>query len=118
MTNGFGLDSGEEVWKEYIGRYVVIYPSMHQATFSGKLTRIEDGYGILHPHISGHYDKEKGLIRHLVNEDSKVDMTHLVAIEPTTRKSIEASCEFLNTQTAMGLEKSKIELEKSKSTNN
>lgn len=96
MIEGFGLNRGGESWEEYIGGYVIIYPATHQGSFSGKLVRVEEGYGILNPHQSGYYDKEKGLVRCLVNKDSKIDMTHIVAIEPTTKKSLEEACEYLN----------------------
>jgi hypothetical protein len=93
----FGLNKKESIFDEYIGKYVIIYP-YHGSSFVGKLVELKEGYATLNPHQAGYYDKEKGLIRKIIEKDSKVNLMNIVAIEPTTKKNLEASCEYLNKQ--------------------
>lgn len=96
-TPNFGLPIKKGIFDEYIGKYVIIYPS-YGNSFGGKLTEIIDGMGTLNPHQGGICDKEKGMMRKMVYKNSKVNMNHINCIEPVTRESLENFCEFYNNQ--------------------
>lgn len=87
----------ENEWGEYIGKYVIIYPS-HGSNFAGRITGLKNGYAILNPYQGGEYDIKKGLIRMLVYKNSRVRIADCTAIEPTTKKNLENSCIFINSQ--------------------
>ncbi|MFH1801350.1 MAG: hypothetical protein ABH804_00755 [archaeon] len=78
-------EKNESIWDEYIGRYVLIY-SQQGTTFAGKITGIKEGYAVLNPFQGGKYDSKKGLIKVMVNENSKVRLIGCIGIKPITKK--------------------------------
>ncbi len=91
----FGLPKGEEIHKEYIGEYVVIYPSNGTNNFAGRIKKIKNGFAVLNPHQGGIYTKE-GLVKKMIEKDAEVDIIHINGIEPTTKESLENFCELYN----------------------
>ncbi|MCL5018180.1 MAG: hypothetical protein M1416_00220 [Candidatus Pacearchaeota archaeon] len=96
-TPNFGLPIRKGIYDEFIGKYVLIYPS-YGNSFGGKLVKIVNGIGTLNPHQGAVCDKEKGMQRKIIYENSKVNMTHINCIEPITKESLENYCEFCNNQ--------------------
>jgi len=95
MTESFGMKKTKSIFEEYVGEYVIIYPQ-HASIFSGKLKEIKGEHIVLNPHQTGRYDLEKGLIRKLEESSALVRISDIVAIEPTTRETLEDSCEYSN----------------------
>jgi hypothetical protein len=95
MKNDFGLTKEKKIYDRYIGEYVIIYPSIGNANFAGKITKIEDGFAVLNPHQGGRCT-ENGLIRKMIKKDSIVNIFNINAIEPTTKESLENFCEVYN----------------------
>jgi len=93
----FGLPEKESIFDEYIGKYVMIYPQ-HGSTFAGKLTKIEEGFANLNPYEGGIWHKEKGLVRKMIYKNSKINLSYIIIIEPTTKKNLENYCKFCNKQ--------------------
>ncbi|MBU1135948.1 MAG: hypothetical protein ABIG37_02795 [Nanoarchaeota archaeon] len=85
----------------YLNRWIVVYTSYQQTTFTGKFKEItEDGYLVLQPFQGTVCDSDRGLIRKLVDEPSLISTANhsIVAIEPTTEEVLEAYCEKQNEQ--------------------
>ena len=93
----FGISKKESIYKQFIGKWIIIYPR-NTNTFAGKLREIKEEFAVLNPHQSVYYDKEKGLIRNISKKNAVVSIIDICVIEPTTKKSLEASCEYLNHQ--------------------
>jgi len=93
----FGLEKTDIIWDEYINKYVILF-SQRETNFAGRLIKTQEGYGILNPFQGGEYDPKKGFIRKMVYENTKIRLDGIVAVEPTTEKSLKASCKFLNKQ--------------------
>jgi len=104
-TKPFGMDKEEGTFEEFIGMYVIIYPASGAGTFTGKLTKIKGGFGVLNPHMGGAYG-EKGMIKKLVYKNSKVNLTNINCMEPTTRRDLEAYCHLCNSENQKDSEKS------------
>ncbi len=88
----FGMKKRENFYDEYIGKFVIIYPISGNNNFAGKLIEVKEGYATLNPFQGGVIDKEKGLIRKLIHENSKVCICPCVGIEPTTEENIISFC--------------------------
>ncbi|GEM_PF-5832200 len=95
METPFGLKKKENIFSKYIGKYIIVYPQ-HASTFAGKLTEIREDYLVLNPHAGGIYDENKGAIRVMKGSPAIVRLSDVVALEPTTRKSLEAFCKYSN----------------------
>lgn len=93
-----GMKERKEDLDRYIGKYVIIYPISGSVFTAGKLVSKEDGWVVLNPFQGGRYDPEKGLERRMINEDSLINITNIHAVEPTTKESLEAYCEWNNRQ--------------------
>lgn len=78
-------------WDKYMNKYVSIYTPGINTTFSGKLIRMEENYGVLNPFQSGEYGKDGKVIKKIYYRDATVPMIG-AAIEPTTKKSLENAC--------------------------
>ena len=93
MAAGYGNDieeKGHGVLDPFIGNYVEIY--FNNNSFAGRLIGIEDGSGILNPHMACRYNKDGKRTFSLVDEASLVRITDRVGIIPTTRESLEGNC--------------------------
>lgn len=93
---GFGREDEEktkDVLSKYIGKYIILY-TQNNGNFSGMLNSIEENFAILNPFAGGTWDKEKGLMRTLLHNNSIVNIHSLIAIEPTTKKDIENYIEY------------------------
>ena len=90
-----GIQKKDTIFHSYIGEWIIVYPQ-HASTFSGRLERIEGDYLVLNPHQGGKYDMEKGLRRVLEEKPAIVRISDIVAIEPTSRESIETYCKLYN----------------------
>lgn len=86
----FGMTRKENFYDEYIGKYVVIYPTSGNRNFVGKFREVQDGYAILNPFSGGSYNQEGKLVRQLIYENCKVLISPCTAIEPTTEKDVDA----------------------------
>ena len=115
MVNRLGIDRRNKHHEEYVGKYVEITPIGRSGAsgFAGKLIRLEEGEANLNPYHTVRYD-ESGPVHMLVEDDTGDTFSMPVdfEIKQTTRKSLEAMCKFVNGQTAMGLEKARLDLEK------
>jgi hypothetical protein len=92
----FGLRREKEPFEEYIGKYVIIYPSSGSGTFAGKVIKIIDNLATLNPHQGGICDKERGILRKMIYKNSKVNLEHINCIEPTTKEHLENYCNLCN----------------------
>ena len=94
----FGLPREKNIFEEYLGKYVIIYPGMQSKNIAGKLVSVEDGIAIVNPFQGGNVDVEKGLIRKMIYKNSKLVISPGTIIEPTTKESLEAFCKYANKQ--------------------
>jgi len=94
----FGMRRKENFYDEYIGRFVIIYPSSGNNNFAGKLIEVKEGYATLNPFQGGGPNEEGKLIRKLIYENSKVFISPCTAIEPTTEENIINICKSFNNQ--------------------
>jgi len=99
----FGFEKTDIIWEEYLDKYVILF-SQHESNFAGRLIKTLEGYGILNPFQGGKYDSKKGFIRKMVYENATVKLDSIAAVEPTTEKSLQACCKFLNKQEAERIE--------------
>jgi hypothetical protein len=116
QNNGFGLERTNPIWDEYINRYVMLH-SQQGTTFSGKLIKIQNGHAFLNPFQGAIYHPKEGPIRSLIYDTSKVSLETNMTIEPTTKESLIALCEFLNTQEVEKRKREKAQNKIKKSTN-
>ncbi len=92
---GFGTTEEKPgVWDRFVGQYILIY-TPHNKTFAGRLSRIEDDYGILNPFEGATWNGRRGLTRKLVNKDSIVFLPG-TSIEPITERDLKAYCRYQN----------------------
>ena len=86
-------------WREYYNKYVVFFPQ-YGSTFAGRLIGADsEGYLILNPFQGWAYSKRKGeIVREakLIEGNSRIRSDLIATIEPTTKKSLEAACEYTN----------------------
>ena len=92
----FGLPQHKDTFEEYIGNWIIIHAHDGASIFSGKLIAMENGYGTLNPFSAGFYDLQKGYVRKIINQNFKVNLNNIMAIEPTTKKSLENCSAYLN----------------------
>ena len=92
----FGYEKGEGLYDSYDGKWVVIYPTGVNSTFSGRFRGVKEGYAILNPFQGGEM-KEGKLVRKLISNDGH-SLAPLMgsAIEPVTEKYIIEYCKMLN----------------------
>ena len=93
--SNFGIPKREKVQDQYIGQYVIIYPSTGNNNFAGKVTDIQDGFAILNPYQGGYCTKE-GFVKKMIDKNALVDIAHANAVEPTTEENLENFCELWN----------------------
>ena len=97
-------------WKEYYNKYVIVF-QQQGSTFAGRLIGADrEGYIILNPFQGWVYGKEKGgVVRksELIKGNSKIRSDFIATIEPTTKKSLEAACEYTNEHEEKNNKKSK-----------
>jgi hypothetical protein len=82
-------------WDKYMNKYISIYPQGINTTFSGKLIRMDENYGVLKPFQSGEYDENGKVVKKMYNREATVSLIG-AAIEPTTKKSLENTCKSIN----------------------
>jgi len=98
MTNDmpeFGLPKSRTPLDRYIGKYVLI-DARSGNNVAGKIIEIDGDFLVLNPFQGGSFDKEKGLTRKLIEDDSIFNIHNIGNIEPTTRENIEAYCYYAN----------------------
>lgn len=95
---GFGLPSQEHPYEEYKRKWVVIYPNSGGLNFVGKVKDYDGENLILNPFQGNIPDKEVGLVKALINKNSKIKLYSIIGIEPTTKETIESSLKFDNAQ--------------------
>jgi hypothetical protein len=95
---GFGLTPQEHPYEEYKGKWVVIYPNSGGWNFVGKVKDYDGENLILNPFQGNIADEEVGLVKALIDENSKIKLYSIVVIEPTTRETVECSLKFDNAQ--------------------
>lgn len=85
---GFGnnKENVRNVFDRYIGRWIIIYTP--KETSSGRLSSIDGDYLVLNPFQGAEWDKEKGLTRKILNDDSLVERSAIINIEPTTEENL------------------------------
>lgn len=76
--------------KKYIGQYVIIFPQ-HGTNFAGYLENIDNDWVTLNPHQGGIHTQD-GLERKLIDAPAIVNKQSIMAIEPTTKESLENYC--------------------------
>ncbi len=94
MGNKFGLPKRKKLWKDYLNKWIVIFPSNSpNKSFSGKLIKIIDNdYGVLNPFSGVKYTKNEPVYT-LKKGDSLIYLPGS-NIEPTTKESLENRCEY------------------------
>ena len=98
MTNDmpeFGLQKNRTPIDRYIGKYVFI-DALSGSNVAGRLTGIDGDFLVLNPFQGGVIDKEKGMIRKLIEDDSIFNTRNIGNIEPTTKENIEAGINYIN----------------------
>lgn len=98
MTNDmpeFGLPRNKTPLDRYMGKYVLI-DACSGNNVAGKIMEIDGDFLVLNPFQGGIFDKEKGLTRKLIEDDSIFNIHNIGDIEPTTRESIEAYIDYAN----------------------
>ena len=88
-------ESVKTIYKMYTKKWITIHISPSGEKFSGQLSKIIDGYGLLSPCIFGEYNKKGTYIRKLSKKIISVPLKDAV-FEPTTKKSLENYCFLLN----------------------
>ena len=92
----FGMERNKRLYEEYLGKYVVLHTL--NKSFAGKITDLREGKAILNPHQTGEYSKSGSLKMCLLGEPSSVNISSIIAVEPTTKSSLEGYCNFRNKQ--------------------
>lgn len=93
---GFGPTERKGSYDEYVGRYVIIFTHIPNRSFAGKLSKLEEEHAVLNPHQTGRYNSEGDFTSSMTDENSKVRIQDIIAIEPTTRESLEGYCVYSN----------------------
>lgn len=89
------MKKSKNIFNQYIGEYVIIYPKSGYRNFAGKLIDVQGEFAILNPHQSG-FVSEKGLVRKMIDKNSIVNISDIDGVEPTTKESLENACEIYN----------------------
>ena len=88
-----------ESWREYYNKYVVSF-LQHGSTFAGRLIGADsEGYLILNPFQGWAYSKRKGeIVREakLIEGNSRTRSDLVISVRPTTKKDLEAYCQYTN----------------------
>ena len=87
--------SMKDVYMLYLKKWVTIHTYGGGDIFSGKLFKIIDGYGLLYPSLLGEYNKQGKYVRAIKQKIISAPLKD-ASFEPTTRKSLENYCYFLN----------------------
>jgi len=92
----FGIDKRKGLYDKYIGKWVIIYPTGINNSFSGKMVEINEGNAILNPFQFGEV-KEGKLVRKLISNSigSTIPLVGSV-IEPVTEEYLVSYCELMN----------------------
>jgi len=91
----FGIESSEGIYeRNFIGKYVIIYPQGRHDSFSGKINSIEEGVAVLNPFLGSIYS-ENGFMRKLLYQNAIVNIMG-AHVEKKTKKSLENLCKIVN----------------------
>jgi len=106
---GFGDNKRQDnIWAEYLGKWVVIRVPGIQPSYAGKMIDIKAGeYAVLSPFQDGHFDVKQGFIHEMSNERTIVPLVGS-PIEPTTQENIENYCKYQNKKSLEELTKKRV----------
>ena len=94
MPDEFGPKKDRTFITSCIKEYVIIYLE-NSSTFSGRVDRIEEGEVILFPYQGVEY-RDDELNRKLIEKERSIKMGLIAVIDKTTKKNIEAFCNYYN----------------------
>jgi len=95
MEDGYGPSKREDGFKEYVGKWILIYPQGIPIAFGGQCINVDGDYAILNPFQGRKYSDEGDLVRKMVKGNSRVPLIGS-AVEPSTKKDIENACVYAN----------------------
>jgi len=91
--------NGHKPYEEYLEHWVSIQPGGGDNSASGKLVELVGCYAYLLPYHGGEYT-EKGYVHGVKTEGLRlqIDLTPGTKVYPSTQKSVENACKYLNSQ--------------------